>query len=225
MIKSPLFAGLNAEERDALARRGLPRSFAAGETLFTQGEAAQELFVIAKGRIKLWRGFEDGGALTLTILGKGQPIGVMGAFDSAVNAATASAETAVEVVAWPMDLLRDMMRRSPRLAANVLAAVSRHAERLIERLEDFASVPVEQRLARTLLRMASDAQGVRDKDGCDLPLSRQDLAELTSATLSTVSRIMSRWRSEGVIGGGRGRVILLDCAELARLARSPEPAR
>jgi CRP-like cAMP-binding protein len=156
--------------------------------------------------------------LTLILLGPGQPIGTLGATDARLNQATATAVTVVEALAWPIEALRQLMEANPTLAANVLRTVTNYVELLIERLEEVASVPVEQRLARTLLRLARGACGQAVDDGCELPLSRQDLAELTSSTLPTVSRIMSRWRGEMLIGGTRGKVKLLDCAALAQIA-------
>jgi CRP-like cAMP-binding protein len=221
MRTSPLFAGLSEADRTALQRSARPRRFAAGESLFAQGDTANELFVITKGRVKVWRASEEGGALTLTLLGRGQPIGTLGAADNRLNHATATAITPVEALAWPIEGLRRLMKTSPALTANVLRTITNYAEQLIERLEEVASVPVEQRVARTLLRMARRAYGDETADGCELPLSRQDLADLTSATLPTVSRIMSRWRGERLIAGTRGRVKLLDMAALTRIAERP----
>ena len=194
MNTTPLFAGLTVEERDALERHAAPRKFAAGDSLFAQGSTANELFVITKGRVKVWRASEEGTALTLTLVGRGQPIGTLGAAEDRRNHATATAVTPVEALVWPIEELRHLMETSPNLAGNVLRTVTNYAEQLIERLEEVASVPVEQRLARTVLRMARRAYGQTAADGCELPLSRQDLADLTSATLPTISRIMSRWR-------------------------------
>lgn len=218
---SPLFAGLSEEERDAVERRATSRSFAAGENLFTQGDAADELFVITSGRVKIWRASEDGGALTLTLLDSGQPIGTLGAVDVRVNHATATAVTPVEAIAWPTARLRQLMDGNPVLTANVLRTVTNYAEQMIQRLEEVASVPVEQRLARTLLRLCRRICG-EAANGCEMTLSRQDLSELTSATLPTVSRIMSRWRGERLIAGTRGRVKLLDCARLSEIAASAD---
>ena len=220
MSISPLFLGLNEADRAALNRRAHARTFAQGENLFSQGDSASELFVITKGRVKVWRASEDGGVLTLTLLGAGQPIGTFGTTDNRVNHANATAITPVEALAWRIEDLRQLMDESPTLASNVLRTVTNYAEQLIERLEEVASVPVEQRIARTLIRMARRVHG-EQIDGCELPLSRQDLADLTSATLPTVSRIMSRWRGERLIAGTRGRVRLLDMAALARLAERP----
>ena len=218
MDTSPLFKGLSPEERGAVERRASTCRFTPGENLFAQGDSASQLFVITKGRVQVWRTSGDGGALTLTLLGRGQPIGTLGAADDRLNHATATAVTPVEALCWPIEELRKLMEQSPVLTANVLRTVTNYAEQLIERLEDMSSVPVEQRIARTLLRMAERLYGEEAVDGCELPLSRQDLADLTSATLPTVSRIMSRWRIDRWIAGTRGRVKLLNRAALARIA-------
>lgn len=192
--------------------------FEVGETLLAQGEIAVGLFVIVSGRVKVWRAAENGAALTLTLLGPGQPIGVLGVVDRRVNHASATATTLVEALAWRMTELRPLMDRSVTLTGNVLRTVTHYAEQFIERLEEVSSVPVERRIARTLLRMAPRVEAVPPVDGCVLRLSRQDIAELTSATLPTVSRFMSLWRRNRWIAGTRGQVTLLDCAALRRVA-------
>jgi CRP-like cAMP-binding protein len=215
---NPLLVGLGPEEAAAVASRASERKFGVGEPLFAQGQPALELFVIAKGRVKVWRTSEDGAALTLTLLGRGSAIGTLGATGDVLNHATATALTPVETLAWPIRALRELMDSSSVLTSNVLRIVTNYAEQLIERLEEMASVPVEQRLARSLLRIARRACADGEMERCELPLSRQDLADLNSATLPTVSRIMSRWRSDGVIAGVRGRVILLNWQELEQIA-------
>jgi CRP/FNR family transcriptional regulator, nitrogen oxide reductase regulator len=220
--RSPLFAGLGAEELNALERGSTPRRFAPGESLYVQGAAARELFLITKGQVKIARALENGTALLLTILGPGQPVGILGATESRANHATATAATSVETVAWPLAPLRRLMEGSAVLTGNVLRAVTTYAEQMVLRLEEAASVPVEQRLARTLLRMVPRLTGTPAVDGCEMHLSRQDLSELTSATLPTISRTMSRWRRHGIIGGTRGRVRLLDHQALVRVAQFPD---
>jgi CRP/FNR family transcriptional regulator, nitrogen oxide reductase regulator len=217
MSTGSLYTGVSPETREALERKAKSCKFAIGETLFAQGSAVDELFLITKGRVKVWRASEDGAALTLTLIGRGEPIGTLGAAADRRHNATATAVTPVEALMWRIEDLRRLMDESPALTASVLRTVTNYAEQLVERLEEVASVPVEQRLARTLLRMARRLHG-EGAEGRELPLSRQDLAELNSATLPTISRIMSRWRAEGLIAGTRGKVTLRDCAELARIA-------
>lgn len=52
----------------------------------------------------------------------------------------------------------------------------------------------------------------------DFPISRQDIAEMTGTTLHTVSRILSAWESQGLVEGGRQKLLVRDMAGLAALA-------
>ena len=75
---------------------------------------------------------------------------------------------------------------------------------------------VESRLAATLLRLAAKlGEQQADRLLIQLPLSRQDLADMTGATVETVSRIMSQFRKQGLIDSGRRWVAILDRDALA----------
>jgi CRP-like cAMP-binding protein len=50
----------------------------------------------------------------------------------------------------------------------------------------------------------------------DFALSRQDIAELSGATLYTVSRTLRAWEKDGVVESGRQRVVVRDLGRLAR---------
>ena len=56
----------------------------------------------------------------------------------------------------------------------------------------------------------------------DFPISRQDVAEMTGATLHTVSRVLSAWEDKGLVEGGRQKLVVCDAAGLKRLAENVE---
>ena len=70
-----------------------------------------------------------------------------------------------------------------------------------------------------LLRLAKQA-GIKVEGGVeiDFPISRQDVAEMTGTTLHTVSRILSAWEQQGLVEGGRQRIVLRDPHKLFGLA-------
>ncbi|HMQ32486.1 MAG TPA: Crp/Fnr family transcriptional regulator [Chloroflexaceae bacterium] len=81
--------------------------------------------------------------------------------------------------------------------------------------------PVESRVAATLLalgrRFGADERGA---ERIQLPLTRQDPADMTVATTGTVSRVMSQFRKQGLVRSGRGWVALLDRERLAAIAEA-----
>ena len=82
---------------------------------------------------------------------------------------------------------------------------------------------VEQRVAHALLRLAKQAGRKVDAGvEIDFPISRQDVAEMTGTTLHTVSRILSAWEQQGLVEGGRQRIVLRDAHRLHGLAEGEE---
>jgi len=217
-----LFRGILETTRAELAGGGQRVHFAAGESLFHQGDLSTTLILIVRGKVKIWRAAADGSSITLTIVGPGEPIGTLHAVERDMpHTATGTAVIATEALCWPIDHVRRLMRDDPALTANVLGVVARYAALMIERLEEVSTIPVERRIARALCRAADNAWSWNDDRA--IALSRQDIADLTSATLPTVSRIMARWRVEGLIAGGRGHVRILKADALRALAgRTPD---
>ena len=80
---------------------------------------------------------------------------------------------------------------------------------------------VEQRIAHALLRLVNQS-GRKTEEGIeiDFPLSREDVAEMTGTTLHTVSRLLSKWESEGLVTGGRQRIIVKDPHALFLIAEN-----
>jgi CRP-like cAMP-binding protein len=92
-------------------------------------------------------------------------------------------------------------------------------QELQDRLREMSTERVERRIARALLRLVSKL-GRKAETGVliDLPLSRQDLANMTGTTLYTVSRILSRWDEEGIIESGRDKVVIKHPPRLVAIA-------
>jgi CRP-like cAMP-binding protein len=78
---------------------------------------------------------------------------------------------------------------------------------------------VERRVARALLRLVQQA-GRRIESGVliDLPLSRDDIAQMTGTTLYTVSRIISRFEADGMLDAGRLRMVIRNPHGLLKIA-------
>jgi CRP-like cAMP-binding protein len=86
-------------------------------------------------------------------------------------------------------------------------------------MREMATERVERRVARALLRLAREA-GKRTEAGIEIamPLSRQDVAEMTGTTLYTVSRLLSAWEQDGLVETGRQRVVIKQAHALVKIA-------
>jgi CRP-like cAMP-binding protein len=88
-----------------------------------------------------------------------------------------------------------------------------------ELVEQHSSQPVERRIAAMLLKLGDKLGEQRESDLLiQMPLSRQDLADMAGTTIETASRVMSQLRRAGLIRSGRRWVALVDRDRLAHVA-------
>jgi CRP-like cAMP-binding protein len=188
--------------------------------LFHQGEPAQELIALGEGIVKVWQTGGSGDATTIHILGPGDMVGAVAVFRRVPYPATATAITDCHILAWPGSWALALMERYPVIRANALDFVGRRTEELANRLREMATERVDQRVARTLLRLA-DQTGHATPAGVEIgyPLSRQDIAEIAGTDLYTVSRILRRWAIQGFVSANRLHVVLLDRGGLKRISQ------
>jgi CRP-like cAMP-binding protein len=101
------------------------------------------------------------------------------------------------------------MEQSPRIALNALRIMSGQIRGFQSTVKDLSTKRVEQRVARAVLRLARESgRNIEEGILIDLPLSRQDLAEMTGTTLFSVSRMLKDWEKQGLIMSQRQRVII-----------------
>lgn len=203
---------------DVLAEARL-RKAAAGACVFTQGSPSLRFFLLLDGQLKIVQLTEGGQQVILHLVAPGQMFGLAAAVGRDEYPGSAVAVVDSTVLVWPVGAWDRLASRYPALAASALRLVGAHLQDAFARLREVASARVEQRIARTLLRMVRQS-GRRTADGVeiDFPITRREIAEMASTTLHTVSRTLSGWEHSGVLTGGRRRIVVLDPHALVRIA-------
>ena len=177
---------------DTILNLATPRCVPRGATLFKQGDKPCWLTLITAGRLKIGLVAPDGRTLAVGFLGPGEIAGCAAVFQRVPYPATAKAVEDSAVLTWTMSEIEALVERYPKMAANAVRVVGARADAMLRRLQQLSTENVEQRIARALLRLASEA-GRLVKGGVQVnfALSRQDLAELSGATVYTVSRTLN----------------------------------
>jgi CRP/FNR family transcriptional regulator, nitrogen oxide reductase regulator len=120
--------------------------------------------------------------------------------------------------------MHDLLTRHPELAMNAIRDLEARLRDMEGRLRKMSSEPVEQRIAHALAWVIMKfGREVGKETELPFPLSRQDLADMTGATLYTVSRTLGVWEARGCIRRARRRVTVLDVAALSALSRDAAP--
>lgn len=216
-----LFADLSRAELDDLDRQLLSRAYEAGEAIVGQGQRLQALFVVRKGRVRVFRRSEHGRELTIAILGQGTIFGEMSLLGQYMGDNAAEALEASEICMIDTDRVRRLLIADPRIALRIVTLLSVQVDRLETRLADTSFRPLGTRIVTTML-----AAGERRRNGrVVVRLTHLQLADLLGVTRETVSRTLGDLTDRGLVLPGRGRVVIPDAVRLRAYARTLDDDR
>lgn len=211
LSRAPYFADLTEPELDDVDALMRTSTYAEGETVFRAGDVADALYVVAEGRVKVSRSNVDGTETVTDILVPGELFGAMGTLGEPEHRQSATALVNSCVLRIGQSDFRGVLAGDARVGLRVLDDV---ADRLARAQADVGETTetVAQRVASVLLRLADKLGKDRGADGVllEVPLSRADLAGLARSTPESVSRVMSRWKRQGIVDSGRRWTAVLD---------------
>ena len=216
---TPALARLAEVDRKRLARVASVRVYARGETIFKEGDPPDFCYVLARGRVKVFKRTPDGKDVLLEVLGPGDPFGAVSVYEGRPCPATASALETSTCVLVPRRSLFDLIERHPALVRGLLPGLTRRFVDLAGRMAELTGGRVELRLASLLLRLAGE-KGRPDFGGVFVPvaLSRRELADMTGTTTETCIRIMSRWGRQRIVETRKDGFVIRDIEALAEVS-------
>jgi CRP/FNR family transcriptional regulator len=156
---SPLFKGLAEADAARVAAYCRYRELEKGETLFREGDDAATFFVVARGRIKVFKESIDGRELIIKTMREGDLVGEAASLARVPYPATAQALENAAAVEIPRREFVDLITREPELALNIIAALSARLHQISAVLEKLTLKDVPARLASYLLEHAAAGRG------------------------------------------------------------------
>lgn len=215
---SPLLIGLSPDEERDVISRASSRRLRKGQVLFLQDEAAQALYQVESGRLRLSQATPKGQTVTVRFTGPGEMCAALAVLDGKSYPFTATAVVPTLVLAWNRGVLGEVFRAHPRVERSVLDIVGTHAREMLDKFRELATEPVPRRLARALLRLVRLGRQ-RPEGGVSIERVRQrDLAELAATSPYTVNRVLSEWEARGILERRRARVIINSQSQLRKIA-------
>jgi CRP-like cAMP-binding protein len=178
------------------------------------------MYIIVSGRVKMSQVSADGDQVIVDYFGPGDGLGIIVALSELPYPLSAAAMEECLAICWDRDTMLELMREYPQIALNGIAMIGRRFAHLQQRYQELATQRAEQRVALTLLRFVRQF-GKRTDEGVliDMPLTREELAQMTGTNLYNVSRILSRWEQLGYIVTKKRYICLLKSHELVMIAQ------
>jgi len=221
--KTVLFGKLDAAALKDLADQAQVKKVRKGEILFTAGQKAQGLFVVAKGAIRAFRVNADGREQVIHIERAGGAIAELPLYDGLPYPSSASAEEDSELLFLPKAAFERAIMARPIIALEALKVLAGRLRKTAGLVEMLALKEVDQRLAAFILQEAK-VNGAEKNGGREvtLPPYPQIAARLGSVR-EVVSRAMTKLMKEGLVKKTAERAYHIPSP--ARLkARSEHPA-
>jgi CRP-like cAMP-binding protein len=210
LAQVPAFEQLGPAELNAVAAVAVPRSFAAGEAVFREGDASSTCYVVREGHARAIREHADGRQITLATFGPGDIFGELAMFDER-RSATVEAIDDLDVLAILGGDMRRLMYEHAEIAVKLAVALVRRLRAANERLARQSFQTVQSRVAAVLAQLVEQAvsEGAGPRD-VQITATQADLAKLAGSSRESASRFLAVLERAGVISQGRGRLTVHD---------------
>ena len=215
------FRRLSPELRARVVAVAHIKSHGKGELIFAEGEPADAFMTIVSGRVKVFKSTPAGKEIILEIFGAGDPLGAVAVYEGAPFFASAQALEPSEILSIDQRAFFRLLEDDPAMVRGLLSGLTIRLAELTRRLAEMSGARVDARFARLFLKLG-DQIGRQDRGGLfvPMPLSRQELADLTGTTIETAIRIMSRWQKEDVLHTEKDGFVLISREALEDAAAS-----
>ena len=209
------FSGLSQNQLEALRQIVIDRHFNKGEIIFSEGDEGNGFYVVADGKVKIFKSSIEGKEQILHIYGPGNPFGEVPVFSGKQFPANAQAMVKSHLLFFPRTAFVALLANNPSLAMNMLAVLSMRLREFTVQIENLSLKEVPGRLASYLIYLADEQ---KTGDHISLTISKGQLASLLGTIPETLSRILAKMSSRHLIEVNGRDIKLLDRKDLDDLA-------
>jgi len=210
----PLFSELSSSEIDALEKIILSREFGKNEFIFHEGDKAAHLYVVASGKVKVFKLSSEGKEQILQVVGSRQIFAEAAMFSGDDYPAFAQALEDSHLLLLEREKLLSLLTQNPSLGLKMLSALSYLLRRLNRLVEDLSLREVQARLAKFLL----DQSARHESSEFLLPLKKESLAWSLGTVSETLSRNLKRLKDRSIIDITEKKIKIVDREALFRIS-------
>ncbi|GAA0200000.1 helix-turn-helix domain-containing protein [Actinomadura yumaensis] len=179
---------------DAIAERV---SLKAGEALIREGDPAVHLFNITSGSVRIYKLLPDGRRQITGFLFAGDFVGLATGEDYAFSGEAIEDST---LCRFRKSEYRALVRERPRLEEALLDRATHELAAAQNQMLLLGRKTAQERIASFLLELPSrDPLRPQAEDQVRLPMTRSEIADYLGLTIETVSRVLTKFKTTGVI--------------------------
>lgn len=216
--KIPIFGMLDTSDLEEVKPYLIPAKFKKKESIFSEGDPSDWLYVVIKGKVKITKLSQSGREIILEIISPMDFFGGVAVMRGFPYPANAVAMDDAELLKISRSNLMRILDRFPNLMYCMAMNIGDRIKVSHEALKNIAIEKVESRIASMLIKLA-DKAGTKT-DGAvviDMKLTKQDIAEMVGTTVETSIRTMSKFKKLGIVSEKGGSITIKDINKLKAL--------
>lgn len=198
------------------------RSVEDGTLLHARGDACDGFYTIARGSVRFSRSTVNGHATIIAVMEAPNWFGELSIFDGLPRSHDGHAAGAALLMFHAQTDFRRLLLRYPAIYERFARILSLRLRATFDLVEEAATAPLTQRLARRLLELAqlqpSQLNGATTPRGREVPLTQEELGNLLGKSRQSIAKILKTWEQGGLIQTNYGRVFVEQPEALAQLA-------
>jgi CRP/FNR family transcriptional regulator, anaerobic regulatory protein len=192
----PIFNHLEKEQMDEIMAVTRSGSYKKGENIYSAGDQSDSLYIVSKGKIKIYRLSESGKEQLLRILNPGDFTGELALFNATLHEAFADAIEETNVCTIKRSEFQQLLLKYPSISIKVLTEFSSRLEQSEKQVTRFATEKVETRIA---IFLAECVDNEKESMEIVLPMNKKDMASYLGTTPETISRKLASLEDAGYI--------------------------
>ena len=206
-----MFESIGQADLQSLSNKAIEKNFKKGDIIFKEGDSNIFVYIISDGQVKSAKYTADGKEAITEILGKCDVMGQVVILGKASYDYSASALTDTSALLIKRDDFLAVIKKNSELALKLIESLSSRLKETQNKLQEFVSEKVEQRIAKALLML-------KGRMGDEIPFTRQEIANMVGTTIETAIRVTSRFKEAKIIDSVRGKIMILNEQKLKVMA-------
>ncbi|MBF0473627.1 MAG: Crp/Fnr family transcriptional regulator [Nitrospirae bacterium] len=209
ITKIDLFKDIDIKDLKEMTNYFKTAKISKKETIFDEGDASNELFIVLKGKIKITKLSKDGKEIILEIAAQNEIFGGVAVINNFPYPANAIAMEESEILKISRKALIKLIDIYPQLMLNLTKNFSARIKNSYEALKNMALEKVEARIATLLLKLAEKSgEAVEKGTKINIKLTKLDIAEMVGTTVETAIRTMSKFKKNKFFTETKGFIVI-----------------
>ncbi len=194
-----VLCALSKENKEFLSDKKGHNFYKKGQAIFYEGNSANGLYCINKGRVKLSKLGEDGKDQIVRFAKEGDILGYRSLLSNEAYQATATAMDDCYICLVSKDKFNELIEKDPRLSVSVIQLLSRDLRSAEQLLVNIAQKSVKERISEAIVVLKRTFGFRSDNKTLDVVLTRSEIADMAGTTTETTIRTLSQLSNEGPI--------------------------